>query len=291
MPSTLTQWPVELRLVIYNHLITSCLRDGKTSDLAGVFLSCRIIYHDIRNEYMRTMAPLLLAKHKWETSIASHSTSLSISLTTGLRCEPRETKLHLAIPLHTTTEDALVSSSLECFSVALQPVFTSYWSEVSLTLAGPPTEVPDLAWHQHKLHGLVERLDSMVFAAPRMHRLVINFNLQKPLRAMRVQDYKYMLNIPNLARRRQFETGKTCRSIQRMWISRAAPDLCSAWQVSIDFVPHLEPPEHVLWMLQDDGGGVLRIALLSGEVAPLNYDWLEEVYSPRLSTCGESSEG
>jgi hypothetical protein len=63
MPSTLTKWPTELRLVMYSHLITSCLHDGRASDLAGAFLCCRTIYHDIQNEYMGTLAPLLLAKH------------------------------------------------------------------------------------------------------------------------------------------------------------------------------------------------------------------------------------
>lgn len=197
---SLLEWPAELRLPLYNQLILRCLHDGAASDISGLFLCCRTVYQEMTAEYIRTLKPLLLAKHQWDTSELSDLGCLRVEPQTDLHLDLHLSRVHVAIPVDTAgaIQDDMGLSTGSCFDSladALQPILTSPWSEITLSFVEQTTEVSRQSMNAYTFVAVFEE-----FAAPRMQRLTLRFGEEVSRNSCYVSPVLEMLGIVQFGR-------------------------------------------------------------------------------------------
>jgi hypothetical protein len=62
-PDSFLCLPTELRLEVFKLLLSDCLATGHVAPLAGLFMCCREIHHELEAEFMAEHRPLLQAMH------------------------------------------------------------------------------------------------------------------------------------------------------------------------------------------------------------------------------------
>jgi hypothetical protein len=65
--------PTELRLEVYNHLLTSTLADGAASDIAGLYMSCKTTQSEMQT-LVANVQPIFNIKHAWDIDSQAEGT-------------------------------------------------------------------------------------------------------------------------------------------------------------------------------------------------------------------------
>ena len=117
--------PAELRLEVYDHLVTDCLADGFASDLRGLFASCKQVHREMGAEFSSKIWVLLRSKLEWDaTMLSDKSLRMQIGCGSNFCNALKDITVTLPMVSSWSTADAVTCQSnkiLEQLIQALRP--------------------------------------------------------------------------------------------------------------------------------------------------------------------------
>jgi hypothetical protein len=245
--------PTELRLKVYQMLLKECLASGWVSAIAGLFLCCRDVHHELEAEFMARIRLLLTAKYKWGIyRDKEEPLRLLIKPTLSRNMFKPELSIDLDFVFDLIRDKEGLEDLLHC----LRPVLASSWSVLTLNIDH---------WFLILANGEKTSLFRTFFDAldyrkrvttqgfQHVDRLVLNIG--KP--SMRVSQMPLRTLIRTyLHTRNYFANLHQPRFIIQAWISRVSNGDMPGWLLALDLNDGLNPVSDGLWRLGEAGGSL-----------------------------------
>jgi len=276
--------PTELRLEVYQYLVVNCLAEGRATDIAGIYLSCREIYAELNADFILKARPLLLAKHRWN-QISEGGAPMRMDLVLDTRQSFRGSAIELSIKipvLKVWLDDSKGETPDDfesfCHMVeGIRPLFCLPWSVLTLGFydaSGPLTSfdhIDDLFFGVlYCLHEFASRRKQTEHALQQTNRLVLtlpnypNDEWEFTLRPI-WETFIYM--------RRVSRHSETFAHVKNGWICKGLDTKEPGWRFIIDFTRDLEAPERASWKFYKSGGLLKsRRIPIDGQDADSDYD-------------------
>jgi hypothetical protein len=138
--SQLLHLPTELRLEVYNHLLTSTLADGAASDIAGLYMSCKTTQSEMQTQ-VANVQPILNVKHAWDIDSQAEGT-LHFEAPPNYTYLAPPTELRVLVPLNSKSNNWRHLASL------LTPIFHLPLETLRLAVSGAASK-DDLECVEH----------------------------------------------------------------------------------------------------------------------------------------------